>query len=110
MHRWFWLAWLLLSACTPSGPSLTLAPSRAALGEEVEARLSGMSPEEAQVFVSGVEATVTAREAGRLRFTVPMVAGGPQPVRVVAAGREARTTLSVLGQVDRTRALLPLPL
>jgi len=69
-----------------------------------------MSPEGTQVFVGSVEATVTAREAGRLRFKVPSVPGGPQPVRVVAGSREARATLGVLGQVDPTRILLRLPL
>ena len=84
MHKWFWL--LLLSSCTPS-PSLSLSPSRAALGEEVEARLGGMSAEGAQVFVGGAPATVTMREGNTLRFQVPNVPGGPQTVRVVQAPR-----------------------
>ncbi|GAB5601723.1 hypothetical protein FJNA_02470 [Thermus sp. FJN-A] len=108
MRRWFWLAFLLLSACTPS-PSLSLFPSRAALGEEVEARLSGMSPEGAQVFVGGNEARVTAREGNTLRFLVPNIPGGPQTVRVVAGGQEAQATLGVLGNVDPSRVLLRLP-
>ncbi|WP_027883391.1 S8 family serine peptidase [Meiothermus rufus] len=109
MRRWFWSVLLLLSACTPS-PSLSLFPSRAALGEEVEARLSGMGSEGTQVFVGGTSATVTAREGNTLRFRVPNVSGGPQAVRVVAGGQEARATLGVLGQVDRQRILLRLPL
>lgn len=109
MRRWFWSVLLLLSACTPS-PSLSLFPSRAALGEEVVARLSGMGSEGAQVFVGGTPATVTAREGNTLRFRVPNVSGGPQVVRVVAGGQEAQATLGVLGQVDRQRILLRLPL
>lgn len=108
MRRWFWSVLLLLSACTPS-PSLALFPSRAALGEEVEARLSGMGSEGAQVFVGGAPATVTAREGSTLRFRVPNVSGGPQSVRVVAGGQEARATLGVLGNVDPSRVLLRLP-
>lgn len=110
MRRWFWLALLVVSACAPSGPSLTLSPTRAALGEEVVARLSGMGSEGAQVFVGGAIATVTAREGNTLRFQVPNVSGGPQVVRVVAGGQEVRATLGVLGQVDRQRILLRLPL
>lgn len=110
MRRWFWLALLVVSACAPSGPSLSLFPSRAALGEEVEARLSGMASEGAQVFVGGTNATVTAREGNTLRFRVPNVSGGPQVVRVEAGGQEAQATLGVLGQVDRQRILLRLPL
>lgn len=111
MRRWFWLALLVVSACAPSGPSLTLSPTRAALGEEVVARLSGMGSEGAQVFVGGTNATVTAREGNTLRFRVPPdVSGGPQSVRVVAGGQEAQATLGVLGQVDRQRILLRLPL
>ncbi|WP_027876621.1 S8 family peptidase [Meiothermus cerbereus] len=108
MHKWFWLL-LLLSSCTPS-PSLSLSPSRAALGEEVEARLGGMSAEGAQVFVGTEPATVTMREGNTLRFWVPNVAGGPQTVRVVKGTQEARASLSVLGQVARDRVLLRLPL
>ena len=108
MHKWFWLL-LLLSSCTPS-PSLSLSPSRAALGEEVEARLGGMSAEGAQVFVGTEPATVTMREGNTLRFRVPNVAGGPQTVRVVQGTQEARTSLNVLGQVARDRVLLRLPL
>lgn len=110
MHKWFWLL-LLLSSCTPS-PSLSLSPSRAALGEEVEARLGGMSAEGAQVFVGTEPATVTMREGNTLRFRVPNVnvAGGPQTVRVVQGTQEARASLNVLGQVARDRVLLRLPL
>jgi len=108
MHKWFWLL-LLLSSCTPS-PSLSLSPRRAALGEEVEARLGGMSAEGAQVFVGGAPATVTMREGNTLRFRVPNVAGGPQTVRVVQGTQEARASLNVLGQVVRDRVLLRLPL
>jgi len=108
MHKWFWLL-LLLSSCTPS-PSLSLSPSRAALGEEVEARLGGMSAEGAQVFVGTEPATVTMREGNTLRFWVPNVAGGPQTVRVVKGTQEARASLNVLGQVVRDRVLLRLPL
>jgi subtilisin len=110
MHKWFWLL-LLLSSCTPS-PSLSLSPSRAALGEVVEVRLGGMSAEGAQVFVGGAPATVTMREGNTLRFRVPNVnvAGGPQTVRVVQGTQEARASLSVLGQVARDRVLLRLPL
>jgi len=107
MHKWFWL--LLLSSCTPS-PSLSLSPSRAALGEVVEARLGGMSAEGAQVFVGTEPATVTMREGNTLRFRVPNVAGGPQTVRVVQGTQEARASLNVLGQVVRDRVLLRLPL
>jgi subtilisin len=107
MHKWFWLL-LLLSSCTPS-PSLSLSPSRAALGEEVEARLGGMSAEGAQVFVGTEPATVTMREGNTLRFRVPNVAGGPQTVRVVQGTQEARASLGVLGQVDPNRVLLRLP-
>lgn len=110
MRRWFWLALLVVSACAPSGPSLSLFPSRAALGEEVVARLSGMASEGAQVFVGGTNATVTAREGNTLRFRVPNVSGGPQVVRVVAGAQQAQATLGVLGQVDRQRILLRLPL
>lgn len=110
MHRWFWFAVLLIGACTPTGPSLSLSPSRAALGEEVEARLSGMSAEGAQVFVGGAPATVTMREGNRLRFQVPTVPGGPQTVWVVQGTQEARASLGVLGQVARDRLLLRLPL
>ncbi|PZA05981.1 MULTISPECIES: S8 family serine peptidase [unclassified Meiothermus] len=109
MRKWLWIV-LLLSACAPAGPTLTLSPGRAALGEEVEARLQGMSIEGARVFVAGAEAEVTLREGNRLRFRVPSVPGGPQPVRVVAGEREARGSLGVLGNVDRSRALLRLPL
>jgi len=110
MHRWFWLAVLLIGACTPTGPSLSLSPSRAARGEEVEARLSGMEASGAQVFVGTKAATITAREGNRLRFQVPDVPGGPQTVRVVKGTQEARASLSVLGQVARDRVLLRLPL
>lgn len=112
MRRWFWLALLVVSACAPSGPSLSLFPSRAALGEEVVARLSGMASEGAQVFVGTEPATVTMREGNTLRFRVPNVnvAGGPQTVRVVQGTQEARASLNVLGQVARDRVLLRLPL
>ncbi|RDI96221.1 peptidase S8 [Meiothermus sp. QL-1] len=108
----WWLAWALLwvVGCSPQSPSAVLSPSRAAIGEEVEARLSSLNGLEAQVYVGSQPAQITLREAGRLRFTVPNVAGGPQPVRVVAGGREAAATLGVLGQVDRNRILLRLPL
>lgn len=109
MRRWFWLALLVVSACAPSGPSLSLFPSRAALGEEVVARLSGMASEGAQVFVGGTNATVTAREGNTLRFRVPNVSGGPQVVRVVAGAQQAQATLGVLGNVDPSRVLLRLP-
>ncbi|WP_337845623.1 S8 family serine peptidase [Thermus sp.] len=111
MRTWLWSVLLLVSACAPSSPSLSLSPSRAALGEEVEARLGGMSAEGAQVFVGGTEAAVTLREATTLRFRVPTnLSGGPQVVRVVRGTQEARATLGVLGQVDRNRILLRLPL
>lgn len=107
----FWLIWVLVGVgCSPHPPTVSLSPSRAAIGEEVEARLFGISGLEAQVYVGGVAAQITAREAGRLRFSVPSGPGGPQPVRVVHGGQEATGMLSVLGNVDRNRALLRLPL
>lgn len=109
MRRCFLLA-LMLVACAPSNPGLSLYPGRALPGEEVEARLSGMETQEARVFVGGLEATVVAREASTLRFQVPSLPGGPKEVRVVAGSREARATLGVLGQVARDRVLLRLPL
>ncbi|WP_243094892.1 S8 family peptidase [Thermus thalpophilus] len=105
-----WLLLFLLWACGPVNPSLDLSPKRAALGEEVVAQLSGLDPTAAQVLVGGVPATVTAREGRTLRFRVPQVPGGPQVVRVVAGGREAQALLGVLGQVDRSRVLLRLPI
>lgn len=105
---WFLLP-LLLLACTPPGPSLSLSPSRALVGEEVEARLRGITGLEARVFVGGVEAEVTLRAEERVRFRVPAVPGGPKPVRVVAGNREARGELGVLGTVDPNRILLRLP-
>lgn len=108
MKRCFLLA-LMLVACAPSNPGLSLYPGRALPGEEVEARLSGMETQEARVFVSGLEATVVAREASTLRFQVPSLPGGPKVVRVVAGSREASASLGVLGQVARDRVLLRLP-
>ncbi|RIH83414.1 Subtilisin E [Meiothermus luteus] len=108
---WWWIwSLVLLAGCGSSGPSLVLFPSRARVGEEVEARLVGLSGLEAQVFVGQTPAEVTAREANRLRFRVPSVSGGPQAVRVLMGEREARGVLGVLGQVDPTRVLLRLPL
>ncbi|GAA5335383.1 MULTISPECIES: S8 family peptidase [Thermus] len=106
----FWLILALLSACAPGSPSLDLSPGRAAIGEEVTARVTGMALEGARVFVGEREATVTAREGNTLRFQVPPVPGGPRAVRVVAGAKEAQATLGVLGQVDRNRILLRLPL
>ncbi|AGK04025.1 S8 family peptidase [Meiothermus ruber] len=111
MRQWLYLLVLLVPACTPTPPSLSLSPSRAALGEEVEARLEGMSAEGARVFVGETEAAVTLREATTLRFQVPAnLPGGPQEVRVVRGAQEARATLGVLGQVAPDRVLLRLPL
>ncbi|WP_243026993.1 S8 family peptidase [Thermus albus] len=110
MRRVWFLLPLLLLACGPAGPSLTLFPSRALVGEEVEASLSGMTAQGARVWVGEAEAQVTSIEARRVRFRVPEVPGGPKPVRVVAGGREARRELGVLGQVDPSRVLLRLPL
>ncbi len=106
---WFLLP-LLLLACTPPGPSLSLSPSRALVGEEVEARLKGMTGLGARVFVGEVEAEVTWRQQERVRFRVPVVPGGPRPVRVVVGNQEARGELGVLGMVDRNRILLRLPM
>lgn len=108
MRRWFLLV-LVLVACAPSNPGLSLYPGRAVPGEEVEARLSGMGAQGAQVFVGEAMAEVTAREASTLRFRVPNLPGGPKVVRVVGE-KEARATLGVLGQVARDRVLLQLPL
>ncbi|AEV15192.1 Peptidase S8 and S53 subtilisin kexin sedolisin [Thermus sp. CCB_US3_UF1] len=109
-----WLVWVLLGAwlagCGPSEPSLTLYPSRAVPGEEVEARLSGMGGLEARVYVGEVEAEVTAREVRAVRFRVPALPGGPKPVRVVSGSQEAQGTLGLLGRVDPSRVLLRLPL
>uniref|UniRef100_UPI0026355057 S8 family peptidase n=1 Tax=uncultured Thermus sp. TaxID=157149 RepID=UPI0026355057 len=106
---WIWLP-LLLWACSSQRPSLTLFPGRALVGEEVEARLSGMQGSGARVWVGEAEAQVTLAEPSRVRFRVPEVPGGPKPVRVVAGGREARGELGVLGRVDPSRVLLRLPL
>lgn len=106
---WFWLP-LLFLACTPPGPSLSLFPGRALVGEEVEARLNGMTGLGARVFVGEVEAEVTLRERERVRFRVPAVPGGPKRVRVVVGNREAHGQLGVLGRVDPNRVLLRLPL
>lgn len=110
--RIFWLAWVVLwgVGCSPQSPSVSLSLSRAAPGEEVEARLAGISSQGALVYVGGVEALVTGRDGGRLWFRVPGLPGGPQPVRVVSGGQEARGMLSVLGTVDPSRVLLRLPL
>ncbi|WP_114312079.1 S8 family peptidase [Thermus caldifontis] len=110
MRRTWFLLPLLLLACTPQTPSLTLSPSRALVGEEVEARLGGMRGLGARVWVGEVEAQVTLAEADRVRFLVPQVPGGPKPVRVLAGGREARGELGVLAKVDPSRVLLRLPL
>ncbi|KIQ53538.1 S8 family peptidase [Meiothermus taiwanensis] len=110
MRQWLWMGLLLLAACAPANPTLTLSPSRAALGEEVTARLSGLTTEGARVFVGGIEAPITFRDGATLHFRVPInLSGGPQPVRVVQGGREAQATLGVLGQVARDRILLRLP-
>lgn len=107
MRKWLWL--LILTACTPSVPSVSLSPNRAAVGEEVQAALTVLEAQSAQVYVGGTEAEVTAREPGALRFRVPALPGGPQVVRVVSGGREAQATLGVLGLVEAGRALVSLP-
>ncbi|MFN3179305.1 MAG: peptidase S8, partial [Thermus sp.] len=106
---WFLLPFFLL-ACTPPGPSLSLFPSQALVGEEVEARLKGMTGLGARVFVGEVEAEVTLQEQERVRFRVPPVPGGSKPVRVVAGNQMAQGELGVLGTVDRNRILLRLPM
>ncbi|MEN2981138.1 MAG: S8 family serine peptidase [Thermus sp.] len=106
----FWVLGFLWTGCAPSRPSLTLYPSRAVPGEEVEARLSGMVGLEARVYVGETEAEVTAREARAVRFRVPALPGGPKLVRVVSGAQEAQGTLGLLGRVDRRRVLLRLPL
>ncbi len=108
---WLVLLWLLgsLYACTPTEPSLSLFPSRARPGEEVEARLQGMRGLEARVVVGGVEAEVVRRELSRVVFRVPALPGGPKPVQVESGGRRAEASLGVLGAVDPKRILLRLP-
>ena len=105
---WFLLP-LLLLACTPPGPSLSLSPSRALVGEEVEARLRGITGLEARVFVGGVEAEVTLRAEERVRFRVPAVPGGPKPVRVVATGQalDADVVTSLLDRPVESVDMLP---
>ncbi len=111
MRQWLYLLVLLVPACTSTPPSLSLSPSRAALGEEVVAQLGAMSAEGVRVFVGETEAAVTLREATTLRFRVPTnLSGGPKEVRVVRGAQEARATLGVLGQVAPDRILLRLPL
>ncbi|WP_276957992.1 S8 family peptidase [Allomeiothermus silvanus] len=108
----WWLVWGLLLGvgCSPQPPTVSFSLQRAAIGEEVEAWLTGISSSEAQVYVGDRAAQITGRDAGWLRFAVPNVPGGPQRVRVVAGSREAVGTLGILGGVDPHRVLLRLPL
>ncbi len=117
LYWWFCLFWVV--ACSPQPPStsqppsISLYPGRAAVGEEVEVRLSGLEASQARVSIGGTEATVTRREGDRIYATVPNLPGGPQEVVVQSAGREARTSLGVLGrlgqEVEAGAALLALP-
>lgn len=80
------------------------------MGEEVEATLTGASAEGARVAVGGKPAEVVSALRTRLVFRVPKLPGGPKPVEIRTRQGVARTTLGVLGQVDKSRILLRLPL
>ncbi len=101
---------LALTACIPGEPTATLRPGRALVGEEVEATLTGASAEGARVAVGGEPAEVVSALGTRLVFRVPELPGGPKPVEIQTPRGVARATLEVLGQVDKSRILLRLPL
>lgn len=107
---WKWsLLILLLAACSPQMPSVNLHPDRAMPGEEVRAILTNLDSRTAQLYVEGEEVEITAREPGLLRFKAPSLPGGPKRVRVVEGGKEAYTTLGLLGRVEPGRALVYFP-
>ncbi|WP_018461653.1 S8 family peptidase [Thermus oshimai] len=101
---------LALAACIPGEPTATLRPGRALVGEAVEAILTGASAEGARVAVGGEPAEVVSASGERVVFRVPELPGGPKPVEIQTSRGVARATLEVLGQVDRSRILLRLPL
>lgn len=100
---------LLVASCgQPRELEARLWPSRAAVGEVVTARLTGLDGSQIQVRVGGLDAEVRAASETSVSFTVPQAASGTQVVEFLASGVTARSALEVLGNIDRGEVLVAL--